>query len=372
MHLRTGDAIPCEVTHIDEKGVTFKTPNSDATFVAHEKIKSVELVSTQNAPGLDEAKRDRLLTLPRLQKDSPPTHLICSKNGDFLRGRIAEMDDTKLTVEVRLETKVIPRDRVAQIIWLHADELTDQKTAAPAAADRPAETRAQTIDAAGNRLTFVVRKSDDKTVSGTSDVLGACRANLADVDQLLLGKSIEQSASRLAYHLWKLHHAAEPKFVQADAGGPGDGSSTGIESPLVGQPAPPFQLDLLDGSRYKLADHKGRVVVLDFWATWCGPCLQYMPMVDGVVREFADRSVELVAVNMEEQPEAIKSMLDRHKMKMTVALDRDGAAAGKYAVTAIPQTVVIDRDGKVARLFVGGGAKTADALRKALEELAGK
>ncbi len=370
MRLRTGDTIPCEVTRIDEKGVTLKTPQSDVTFVPHEKIKSVELIAARKPPHLDTAKRDRLLTLPRMQRDSPPTHLICSKNGDFLRGRIVEMDDARLKVEVRLEEKEIPRDRVAQIIWLHADELTDQKPAA--AATGPRETRAQTINAEGNRLTFMVGKSDGTTVSGTSDVLGACQAKLADVDQLLFGSFIEQSAARAAYNPWKLHHAPEPKFAQADADSATAGVSTGIDSPLVGQPASAFHLDLLDGAKFTLADHKGRVVVLDFWATWCGPCMQTMPLVDSVIREFSEGEVDFVAVNMEEQPDQVKSILERHKMKMAVALDRDGAVAAKYAVTAIPQTVVIGRDGKVARLFVGGGKSTADSLRKALQELTAK
>jgi peroxiredoxin len=74
-------------------------------------------------------------------------------------------------------------------------------------------------------------------------------------------------------------------------------------------------------------------------------------------------------VNLEEQPQAIKSMLERHKLKVPVALDRDGVVAAKYAVTAIPQTVVIDKEGKVVRLFVGGGKNTAEALRKILQEL---
>src|SRR5207247_2277896 len=144
------------------------TPLSDATFVAHEKIKSVELIATQDAPQLEEIKRDRLLTLPRLQKESPPTHLICSKNGDFLRGRILEMDKTRLKVEVRLETRDIPRDRVAQIIWLHADELTGQK-AESTAVDSSRVTRVQTMRADGNRLTFVAEKADGKTISGKSE-----------------------------------------------------------------------------------------------------------------------------------------------------------------------------------------------------------
>jgi peroxiredoxin len=368
LHLRSGDTIPCEVTGINEKGLSFKTPLSDATFVPHEKIKSVELVATQGGPELDEVKRDRLLTLPRMQKGSPPTHLICSKNGDFLRGRILEMDDKMLKVEVRLETRIVSRERVAQIIWLHADELTASKPASTAI-DSSRANRVQTMCEDGNRLTFVVEKADHKTIWGNSDVLGACRADLADVDQLLFGAFIEESASKLAYQLWKLHHATEPKFVQAEREASADNRTAGMESPLVGQPAFIFSLDMLDGSRFNLADHKGRIMVLEFWATWCGPCLQSMPMIDSVVREFGGQSVELFAVNLEEQPEQVKATLERHKLKIPVVLDRDGVIAAKYTVTAIPQTVVIDREGKVARLFVGGGKKTADSLKKALQEL---
>ena len=107
------------------------------------------------------------------------------------------------------------------------------------------------------------------------------------------------------------------------------------------------------------------MIVLDFWATWCGPCIQAMPQVDAAVRDFADQGVQLIAVNLEETPKKITAMLERHKLDMTVALDRDGAVAGKYAATAIPQTVIIDREGKVARVFVGGGPTFGDQVREA-------
>lgn len=367
-HLRSGDIIPCEVTAIDEHGLTFKSPLSAAQVIPNAKIKSVELIPTSEMPRLNEVKRDRLLTLPRLQKDAPPTHLICSRNGDFLRGRIVEMNDQMLKVEVRLEVKTILRDRVAQIIWLHADELTDRRAeAAPrkAAIDR----RVQVVRGDGNRLTFALEKASMNEISGTSDVLAACHADLVDVDLLLLGSAIEDSAAKLAYNLWKLHHAAEPKFVEGTTDESPDGEPTGKNSPLVGQAAHVFKLPTLDGAEYDLAARKGKIVILDFWATWCGPCMQTAPLFEEVMREFAGRNVELVGVNMEEQPDQIKSMLERHKLKFRVALDRDGAIAARYNVTAIPQTVVIDREGKIARLFVGGGKKTADALRKAIQEL---
>ncbi len=220
----------------------------------------------------------------------------------------------------------------------------------------------QVLKSDGIRLTFFAEQMADGSLAGTSDVLGPCRVDLNVVDQLLIGGAIEEAAALLAYQQWKLHNAAEPK-VAADGGGD---TATGTESPMVGKPAPDFELALLDGKKFRLAETKGRVIVLDFWATWCGPCLQAMPQVDAAVRDFADQGVQLIAVNLEEAPKQITAMLERHKLEMTVALDRDGAVAGKYGANAIPQTVIIDAEGNVARLFIGGGPNTGDQLRDAL------
>ncbi|NQV26224.1 MAG: TlpA family protein disulfide reductase [Rhodopirellula sp.] len=397
LHLRTGDTIPCEVVSVDEDGLHFTTPLSDATFVSNERIKGVELDGQLGSPTLDETKRNRLLTLPRLQKGSPPTHLIYSANGDFLRGRLIGMNQQVLTVEVRLANREIPRHRVSQIIWLHPDELQSSgKSDQPApnetlpvevvATDNggstsvdgsdignkppPASvTRVQTLVRHKDRLTFLARKVEGSVLSGKSDILGECHSELADIDQLLFGDYIEQAAAQLAYHRWKLHYATEPKFALAGDGDGGAAPVSGTESPLVGQPAPDFKLSALDGGDFELAEHRGEIIVLDFWATWCSPCLQTMPLVDGVVREFPDQKVRLLAVNMEEQPAEIKSTLERHQLKVPVILDIDGVAAARYAVTSIPQTVVIDREGNIARLFIGGGPKLAEPLRQALKEL---
>ncbi len=399
MYLRSGDTIPCEVTKITEEGVSFKTNMSDATFVSHEKVKAVELSVVDGPPKLNKAKRERLLTLPRLQRDSPPKQLIRSKNGDFLRGQVIEMDDMELKIEIRVETKKIPRDRISQIIWLHPDELTDAVTTpgerggvgspvtsgenakVSAPEDRGADatplakntgpTRVQALRSDGIRLTFLAEQFADKALSGKSEVLGNCRTELEQIDQLLIGATIEKSVADLAYNRWRLHRAVEPKVTQDLDGSNPDGRAPGIESPLVGKAAPDFNLELLGsgGKKFHLADQKGKVVVLDFWATWCGPCLQSMPLVDKVVHEFEDQGVQLIAVNLEEPPKAITAMLERHKLQLTVAMDIDGVAATKYQATAIPQTVIIDREGKVARLFVGGGSKLGDQLRDALREV---
>jgi len=368
LYLRSGDVIPCEISSIDENGVTFRTSLSASTFVAHEKIKAVELAQL-GEPGikLSKAKRERLLTLPRMQKDNPPTHLIRSRNGDYLRGRLIKMDDKALQLEIRLEPKEIPRDRIALIVWLHPDELdSSRKATSPAPSGA---TRVQAVCHDGIRLTYLASEFVGETLSGKSEVLGPCQMRLKEIDQLLIGGGIEKAAAQLAYQQWKLQNALEPREAADDTGQSPGGRAPGTESVMVGKPAPDFELELIGGSRFHLAQSKGKIVILDFWATWCGPCLQAMPQVERVASEFRDRGVQLIAVNLQEEPKQISSMLERHKLQPSVALDLDGAVAEKYAANAIPQTVIIDRDGTVARLYVGGGAHLGDQLRDALNAL---
>jgi thiol-disulfide isomerase/thioredoxin len=364
LHLRSGDTIPCVVTHIDEKGISFESALTEGKFVAHEQVKALELMPEATPAKIARPKKERLLTLPRMQRDSPPTQLIRSADGDYLRGRLVSMDKDELQVEVRLETRSIPLKNVARIIWLHADEM--DPAASAAAPEHPQGTRVQVIPSDENRLTFIAERFQDSTLSGRSDLLGVCRVDLANVNQLLLGGTIEETAAGLAFHQWKLKPAAEP-LTPSEEGS--DADVEGLESALVGKPAPDFRIDLLDGKKFRLADRKDKILILDFWASWCGPCLQVMPQVDAVAREFADRDVELIAVNLEETAERVKAALERLGLTMTVALDRDGRVAEKYGATSIPQTVIIGRDGKVARLYVGGGARFDEQLRAALNSI---
>jgi peroxiredoxin len=362
LHLRVGDNIPCEVTKIDEKGVTFRSPVTDATFVANEKVKAVELAPEQQLKNLGKTKRERLLTLPRMQKTNPPTHLVIAKNGDYLRGRLSELNEKMLALEVRLESRQLPRDKISRIVWFHPEATEAEAKAPPLPLG---EGLVQTLRRDGHRLTFQPDRCDAGVLSGKSEVLGKCRVDVSLVDQILFGKAIDDAAPQLAYHPWKLQDAPEPKFVQEDAN---DATSpaTGTESALVGKPAPDFELPLLAGGKFKLSRQKGSIVVLDFFATWCGPCVQAMPQIDKVVEEFKDQKVKLVAVNMQEDQKQIKDLLERLDINPTVALDRDGAVAERYGVSAIPQTVVIDAEGNVARLFIGGGPKFAEQLAEAI------
>lgn len=365
IRLLSGDRIPCDTVQIDEDGIHFTSPIVTAAFIPHSSVKAVEFTPNWTSAALAEVKRTRLLTLPRMQKNNPPTHMIASTAGDFLRCRLTTMDSKWLNVEARLEPKKIPRERVACIIWLHdskeAKDSQDAKSSKKASSDG---LLVQAVESDGVRLTFVPRDCDGSLLSGTSDVLGSCNVRLSGVDELILGSRIAKETEEQTYDSWKLRDAAEPEFAK-DSPASGSGG-TMVDSILVGKPAPDIQLELLSGEHFQLSTQKGSVVVLDFWASWCGPCMQSMPLVDKVMEEYKDKGVKLFAINMQEDKATASGAIERLKIHPAVALDVDGAAAERYQVTAIPQLVVIDKENKVAQLMIGGDSAE---LRAALDKV---
>lgn len=164
------------------------------------------------------------------------------------------------------------------------------------------------------------------------------------------------------------------KALAAAGGGGSDDQGPG-ESPsaLEGKPAPTFKLDLAGGGQFDLAEQKGKkIVILDFWATWCGPCRKAMPVIIGVAEALKGKDVVLVAVNLEESAGKVKEFLEKEKLHPTVALDKDGAVAALYKADAIPQTVIIGKDGVVAKVHVGLLPNLKEELTAELEKLIGK
>lgn len=367
LHLRTGDTITCETVGVDEQGVTLTSTSTEARHVPHDRVKLLELV-----PGkpedvkLAKARKERLLTLPRMQRPSPPTQLVRSTSGDFLRGRVTSLDKERLKLEVRLDNREVARDLVSHIFWLHPEELAEASAESPVPASQAAQ-RVQAHRHDGFRLTFVPREFQGGVLTGESDVLGVCRAEIDKMDELIIGRGIEQAVAQLAYHRWRLRNAPDPKFVSED--GESEEGGGGEESPLVGKPAPDFKLELLSGGEFQLAAQRGKITVLDFFATWCGPCVKAMPLVEEAVHSFPAEKVQLVAVNLQEQPKQIQALLSRHQLDVTVAMDVDGVVAEKYQAAAIPQTVIVDADGKIVKLFVGGGPDLGEQIKKAVQEL---
>ena len=143
----------------------------------------------------------------------------------------------------------------------------------------------------------------------------------------------------------------------------------------AGTPAPDFTVQDKSGASVKLSDYRGKVVVLDFWATWCGPCQMSLPHTNEVAEKFAAKGVVVLAVNVFDTKEAFKGWLPQHPEYSAIkfALDPagrspDSIASKLYHVSGIPTQYVIDKNGKIFQSFVGYGGPTtelADAITKA-------
>ena len=127
-----------------------------------------------------------------------------------------------------------------------------------------------------------------------------------------------------------------------------------------GEPAHDFQLTLLDGKSLRLSDLRGNVVVLNFWASWCAPCIQEMPDFEEMWREFKDRGVVFLGVAVSDVEEDSQAFADALGVTYQLGLDTTGEITREYRVTSLPTTLLIDRQGNQARRF---GVANKGALR---------
>ena len=316
--------------------------------------------------------REQALFLPRFRKEDPPAHILVAHTGDLLRGTIESATADRIAFRAGLENVAIPRDRAAAAIWVkppppkeEAQSLDQSaKPAAPALPDAfglpPAPTH-WIVLRSGARLALAVESFGPDAITGTSETLGRCRIP-ADHVHLIRTTEPPRDSTSGALAGWQLVAAPEPSP---------EGAEGGEASPLVGKVAPKFELPLLGGGQFDLAKEKGHVVILDFWATWCGPCVRALPEMIDAFSRLDPKRVKFIAVNQAESPEIIAPFLkQRGWASLTVALDGNQAIGRAYGVEGIPHTVVIGPDGKVAHVSTGfrpgAAAETAVLVEKLL------
>lgn len=130
------------------------------------------------------------------------------------------------------------------------------------------------------------------------------------------------------------------------------GSQVGAASPDIGSPAPDFVLEDLSGNPVKLSDLKGRLVVLNFWATWCTPCRTEMPEFQEIYQQNQPDLVVL-GINLEEPPSDIQDFVSPLNITYPILLDNDGLVSKLYKVIQLPNTYFIDRDGIIRIRHIG-------------------
>jgi peroxiredoxin len=145
-------------------------------------------------------------------------------------------------------------------------------------------------------------------------------------------------------------------------------SQASIES-LVGKPAPAISLKTADGKDVSLASLKGKVVLVDFWATWCGPCKASLPNINKIAndKDLAAKGLVVWAVNLDETPDKVNAFTKQNNYSLTVPIDVGGAVAETYKIQGIPSTMVIGTDGTIKYAVEGfGGEDTEKAINDAI------
>ncbi len=121
-----------------------------------------------------------------------------------------------------------------------------------------------------------------------------------------------------------------------------------------GVPAPNFSLPGLEGNKVSLTDFRGKVVLLNIWATWCAPCVEEMPSMEKLYQELKGEDFELLAISVDESgAEAVKPFMERHKLGFPVLLDTKGEIKNLYQATGVPESFIIDKDGMIVEKIIG-------------------
>jgi len=141
------------------------------------------------------------------------------------------------------------------------------------------------------------------------------------------------------------------------------------QADAINVPAPDFTLESRSGDNVRLEDHRGEVVMLNFWASWCGPCRQEMPLMDGIYSRYQDLGFTILAVNVDENRDEALRFLDKVPVNYPVLYDPESSVSELYEVPAMPTTVMIDRDGTARYIHYGYKPGYEDEYEAQIREL---
>ncbi|SFP75092.1 thiol-disulfide oxidoreductase ResA [Salibacterium halotolerans] len=142
------------------------------------------------------------------------------------------------------------------------------------------------------------------------------------------------------------------------------GEETNVQE---GETAPNFVLETADGEQVELKGFRGKGVFLNFWGTYCPPCEEEMPHMNELYKEFKNRGVEVLAVNVGESQLAVNRFADRYNLSFPMPIDENKSVLNRYGVNPLPSTFLIDENGTVQRVLLG--AMTEEKMRGYMEEI---
>lgn len=146
-------------------------------------------------------------------------------------------------------------------------------------------------------------------------------------------------------------------------------SAVTIAKPTTGEKSPDFTLKSRDGGNIKLSEQRGNIVLVNFWASWCGPCREELPAFEELYQEYQDMGVEILAVNVDDEAQKANVLLQDIEVSFPVLFDTSGEVSQLYDVSAMPTTVLVDRDGNVRLLHPGYRSGDEKKYEKAIKIL---
>ena len=142
-----------------------------------------------------------------------------------------------------------------------------------------------------------------------------------------------------------------------------------VLKPWSGGATPPLELSDLQGTRHRLADYRGKVVMVNFWATWCVPCRDEMPSIERLRASLEGRRFAVLAVNLAEPESRIRKFLEAVPVRFPVLLDRDTQASKAWQARLLPVTYIVGPDGAIRYRYVGELDWSGPEARKAIQGL---
>jgi len=130
-----------------------------------------------------------------------------------------------------------------------------------------------------------------------------------------------------------------------------------------------FTLPMPGQKRFRLSEHRGKVVMINFWATWCPPCREEMPAMERLYRQHKDDGFMMLAVSLDADPKVVAPYLQQQKLTIPVAFDPEMTLADKYGVRALPSSFIVDREGNMTALAIGPRHWDNDASHSLVEAM---
>lgn len=137
-----------------------------------------------------------------------------------------------------------------------------------------------------------------------------------------------------------------------------------------GNLAPDFTLKNLKGDSISLSDYKGKAVFINFWAKWCGPCVQEMPSIDRLNRVVSGDEIAVITINIGEDGDVVENFMKDNNLNLEVLLDSYKSVASKYGVRSIPSTFIIDKSGRITGTKIGAHEWDSEGVVNILKGLA--